>query len=177
MKLFHSKLKALEWLQYFSHYKCIGFFPNAQGQVTHKPLVGSCWISNPFEILWVYLLSARMKKIQSKMNEVEWSQHYSLIFKMLKGSLLQNVWWDLDEIQTHASFKETTSATMNIFRIFLFSFLIICKRRIKLCFHNKKVHNSWKLHGKVNYLIKQVCFSLVGNYLRPSNNYRQLILT
>ena len=28
-----------------------------------------------------------------------------------------------------------------------------------------------------NYLIKQVCFSLVGNYLRPSNNYRQLILT
>ena len=26
-------------------------------------------------------------------------------------------------------------------------------------------------------LYKQVCFSLVGNYLRPSNNYRQLILT
>ena len=28
-----------------------------------------------------------------------------------------------------------------------------------------------------NYLIKQVCFSLVGNYLRPSNNYRQFFLT
>ena len=28
----------------------------------------------------------------------------------------------------------------------------------------------------MNYLIKQVCFSLVGNYSRPSNNYRQLIL-
>ena len=27
-----------------------------------------------------------MKKIQSKMNELEWSQHYSLIFKMLKGA-------------------------------------------------------------------------------------------
>ena len=26
------KLKALEWLQYFSHYKCKGIFPNAQGQ-------------------------------------------------------------------------------------------------------------------------------------------------
>ena len=31
-----------------------------------------------------------MKKIQSKMKELEWSQHYSLIFKMLKGSSLQN---------------------------------------------------------------------------------------
>ena len=27
------------------------------------------------------------------------------------------------------------------------------------------------------YLIKQVYFSRVGNYLRASNNYRQLILT
>ena len=27
-----------------------------------------------------------MKKIQSKMKELEWSQHYSLIFKMLKVS-------------------------------------------------------------------------------------------
>ena len=30
-----------------------------------------------------------------------------------------------------------------------------------------------ELHGKVNYLIKTGVFSLVGNYLRPSNNYRQ----
>ena len=27
----------------------------------------------------------------------------------------------------------------------------------------------------MNYLIKTGAFSLVGNYLRPSNNYRQLI--
>ena len=27
-----------------------------------------------------------MKKIQSKMKELEWSHHYSLIFKMLKGA-------------------------------------------------------------------------------------------
>ena len=37
MKKIHSKLKALEWLQYFSHYKSIGISPNAQGQVTHSP--------------------------------------------------------------------------------------------------------------------------------------------
>ena len=29
------------------------------------------------------------------------------------------------------------------------------------------------MHGKVNYLIKTGVFSLVGNYLRPSNNYRR----
>ena len=37
-------------------------------------------------ILWVPLLPERMKKIQSKLKELEWSQHHSLIFKMLKGS-------------------------------------------------------------------------------------------
>ena len=36
MKKIHSKLKALEWSQHFSHYKSIGIFPNAQGQVTHQ---------------------------------------------------------------------------------------------------------------------------------------------
>ena len=33
-----------------------------------------------------------------------------------------------------------------------------------------------KLHGTVNYLIKTGDFSLVRNYLRPSNNSRQLNL-
>ena len=32
-----------------------------------------------------------------------------------------------------------------------------------------------KLHGKVSYLIKTGDFSLVRNYLRPSNNSRQSI--
>ena len=61
-----------------------------------------------------------------------------------------------------AYFKETKSATMNIFRKIFFS-KNVCKGRIKSCFLNKSV---------VNYLIKTgVFFSLVGNYLRPSNNY------
>ena len=30
------------------------------------------------------------------------------------------------------------------------------------------------MHGKVNYLMKTGVFSVVGNYLRPSNNYRQV---
>ena len=31
-----------------------------------------------------------------------------------------------------------------------------------VCFHNKYVHYSSKLHRKVNYLIKQVIFLLLG---------------
>ena len=62
-----------------------GDFPNGQGQVTHKSLVGSCRIKNSSEISWISLLPARMKKIQSKMMALEWSQHYSLIFQTLKG--------------------------------------------------------------------------------------------
>ena len=41
-------------------------------------------------------------------------------------------------------------------------------------FSHTSVHCSEKMHGKVNYLIKHVCFSLVGNYLRPPDNYIQL---
>ena len=86
MKKIHWKMKALEWSQHFSHYKFMGIFPNAQGQLTHKYMVRSSQISNPSEILWVSLLLARRKKIQSNMKALEWSQHDSLIFQTLKGS-------------------------------------------------------------------------------------------
>ena len=76
MKKIHLKMKVLEWSQHFSHYKSIGIFPNAQGQLTHKSLVGSRWISNPFEILWLSLLPARIKKKISKMKELEWSKDF-----------------------------------------------------------------------------------------------------
>ena len=42
MKKILVKMKVLEWLQHFSHYKSMGIFPDAQGQLTHKCLVGSC---------------------------------------------------------------------------------------------------------------------------------------
>ena len=60
MKKIHPKMKVLEWSQHFSQYKSMGIFPDAQGQVTHKSLVGSCRISNPFEILWLSLLPTPM---------------------------------------------------------------------------------------------------------------------
>ena len=67
MKKIHWKMKVLEWSQRFSHYKYMGIFPNAQGQLTHKSFVRYCPISNPFEMLWVSLLPARIKMNQSKM--------------------------------------------------------------------------------------------------------------
>ena len=42
MMKIHPKMKVLEWPQHFSHYKSMGIFPDAQGQLTHKSLVGSC---------------------------------------------------------------------------------------------------------------------------------------
>ena len=42
MTKIHPKIKVLEWSQHFSHYKSMGIFPDAQGQLTHKSLVGSC---------------------------------------------------------------------------------------------------------------------------------------
>ena len=76
MKKIHPKMKVLEWSQHISHYKSIGIFQDAQGQLTHKSLVGSCRISNPSEILWLCLLPARIKKKKSKMKDLEWSQDF-----------------------------------------------------------------------------------------------------
>ena len=64
MKKIYPKMTVLEWSQHFSHYKSMGIFPDAQGQLTHKSLVQSCRISNPFDILWLSSLPARMKKNQ-----------------------------------------------------------------------------------------------------------------
>ena len=76
LKKIHPKIKVLEWSQHFSHCKSMGIFPDAQGQLTHKSLVQSYQISNPFEILWLSLLLARIQKNQSKMKELEWSQDF-----------------------------------------------------------------------------------------------------
>ena len=79
------KMKALECSQDFSHYKSMGIFPDAQGQLTPQSLVRACRISNSSEMLWMFSLPASMKKIRSKMKAPEWSQHYTVIFQTRKG--------------------------------------------------------------------------------------------
>ena len=63
-----SKMKELEYSQDFSHYKSMGIFPDAQGQLTPQSLVR---ISNSSEILWMFSLPASMEKIRSKMKALE----------------------------------------------------------------------------------------------------------
>ena len=51
-------------------------FSDAQGQLTPKSVMESCRNSNPSKLLWLVLLSARIKKNQSKMRELKWSQDF-----------------------------------------------------------------------------------------------------
>ena len=63
MRMIDVKMKELEWSQDFSHYKSMGIFQNAQGQLTPQSLVESGPNSNLSEILWLFSLPASMKKI------------------------------------------------------------------------------------------------------------------
>ena len=51
LRLIKSKMKELECSQDFSHYKSMGIFPDAQGQLTPQSLVRYGRISNSSEML------------------------------------------------------------------------------------------------------------------------------
>ena len=53
MMLIKSKMKELECSQDFSHYKSMGIFTDAQGQLTLQSLVRSGRILNSSEMLWM----------------------------------------------------------------------------------------------------------------------------
>ena len=76
MMLIHTKMKELEWSQDFSHFKSMGIFQDAQGQLTPQSLVESGQNLKLSEILWLSSLPASMKKIRSKMKALEWTQHF-----------------------------------------------------------------------------------------------------
>ena len=69
-------MNELEWSQHFSHYKSMGIFQDAQGQLTPQSLVESGPNSNLSEILWLSSLPASMKKIGSKIKALACSQHF-----------------------------------------------------------------------------------------------------
>ena len=75
MRMIDSKMKELECSQDFSNYKSMRIFPDAQGQLTLQSLVCSNQITNSVETLWLSSLSAKMKKIRSKIEALECSQH------------------------------------------------------------------------------------------------------
>ena len=86
LRMVESKMKELECSQDFSHYKSMGIFPDAQGQLTPQSLVRFGRISNSSKTLWLCLLPAKMKKIRSKMKALECSQHYTAIFRRVRAN-------------------------------------------------------------------------------------------
>ena len=76
MRMIDSKMKELECSQDFSHYKSMGIFPDAQGQLTPQSSIRSGRISNSSEMLCMFSLPASMKKILLKMKALECSQHF-----------------------------------------------------------------------------------------------------
>ena len=53
-------------------------FSDAQGQLTLKAVMESCLNSSSSKLLWLVLISGRMKKIHLKKNALEWSQHFPI---------------------------------------------------------------------------------------------------
>ena len=76
MRMIDSKMKELECSRDFSHYKSMGIFPDAQGQLTPQSLIRSGRILNSSEMLSMFSLPTSMKKIRSKMKALEWSEHF-----------------------------------------------------------------------------------------------------
>ena len=68
------------WWRSFPHYKSMGIFSDAQGQLTLLSVVGSGRISNSCKLLCISSLPASMKRIRSKTVEKTWWRpfpHYS----------------------------------------------------------------------------------------------------
>ena len=81
-------------------------FSDAQGELTRKLVMESCANSSSCELLWLVLLSAKMKKIHQKMKVLEWSQHFSHyksmgIFPDAQGQLTHKSLVHLAEFRTH----------------------------------------------------------------------------
>ena len=90
MRKIHSKMKVLEWSQQISHCKSMQIFYDAQGKLTPQSEVGFTLNSNSSKLLWLSLLPARTKKIQSKMKELEWTQQCYIIHQFLRCSRAAN---------------------------------------------------------------------------------------
>ena len=75
MRMIDSKMKELECSQDFSHYKSMGIFPDAQGQLTPQSLVRSSRISNSAEVMDV-LVTCKYEEDPIKMMALECSQHF-----------------------------------------------------------------------------------------------------
>ena len=66
MKRIRSKTVEKKWKHRFSHYKSMGIFSDAKGQLTPQSVVGSCRNPSSSELSCMSLLPASMKRIRWK---------------------------------------------------------------------------------------------------------------
>ena len=90
MKKIHSKMKVLEWSLQISQCKSKQIFYDVQEKLTPQSEVGSTLNSISSMLLWLSLLPARMKKIQSKLKALTWSQQCYIINQFLRCSRAAN---------------------------------------------------------------------------------------
>ena len=64
-------MRVPEWSQQISHCKSMQIFYDAQGKLTSQSEVGFTINSNSSKLLWLFLLPARIKTIQSKLKALE----------------------------------------------------------------------------------------------------------
>ena len=76
-------MKALEWSQQISHYKYMGIFPDAQGQLTPKSKVWSARFSNSIRDLMAVHVTCKNEEDPIKNKGVK---VVNQIFKMLKDN-------------------------------------------------------------------------------------------
>ena len=113
MKKIQSKMKGLECLQYFSHYMSMGIFPDNQGQLTPQSLFQSGRILNLFEMLWMCLLPASIKKLRSTsspkgndahlraiiQSEKKWKHQFFRRLRAANSLVLGRIWPNFKLIQ------------------------------------------------------------------------------
>ena len=87
MKMIPSKMKALEWSQHFSHYKCMGIFPDTRGQLNPQSLVQSGQISNSFEMLRMPLFTCKNKEDPIKNVRVRVVTRFSPVITLMELSV------------------------------------------------------------------------------------------
>ena len=80
-------MKALEWSQQFSHYKSMGIFPDAQGQLTTQSKVWSAQFSNPIRDFMVVLAICKNEEDPIKNEGVKVVITLSIIFQDVQGQL------------------------------------------------------------------------------------------
>ena len=76
MKRIQSKIAEKMWWHRFPHYKSMGFFSYAQGQLTLLSMVESGQISNSSKLSCMSSLPASMKRIWSKAFEKTWWRRF-----------------------------------------------------------------------------------------------------